>query len=351
MASFSPKALPSINALAENFCLCARWHSEVPGPTQPNRLYMHAATSMGLVHNVWSRKFDCRTIYENLQASGKTWAVYQVGAEAKYDEVREFSNIADQRDNFRTFETDFKADMSAGTFPNYAFIVPRYVTDDEGPADSQHAPDDVRYGDNLIADVYEAIRSNDAVWANTVLIVTYDEHGGFYDHVVPPFGVPNPDGIDAPLPNDPDYVPPFAFDRLGLRVRAVIASPWVGAGTVCSKQLQHTSVLATVKKVFNLPDFLTRRDAGASAFDDLFLTKPRKSTPEKLPRARVDTFHASDARNPLHQPLDEARLQMALGASRQAGIAWLPDQATSHGEAARKVSAAVNRLYAKYRRP
>ena len=351
MASFPPGALPSINALADHFCLCTRWHSEVPGPTQPNRLYMHAATSMGLVHNVWSRKFDCKTIYENLQDNGKTWGVYEVGEGAKYDEVREFSNVSDQQDNFRTFETDFEADMQAGQFPNYSFIIPRYVTDHEGPANSQHAPDDVRYGDNLIADVYEALRRNESVWANTVLIVTYDEHGGFYDHVAPPFGVPNPDGINAPLDNDPDYVPPFSFDRLGLRVPAIIASPWIEAGSLCTTQLQHTSVLATVKKIFNLPEFLTRRDASATPFDDLFLSSPRADTPVKLPRAEIDGYNPSDARHPLNQPLDEARLEMALGASRQAGIPWRAEEATRHGDASQKVSTAVDKMYSKYRRP
>jgi phospholipase C len=339
MASFAPGALPSINALVDNFCLCTHWHSEVPGPTQPNRLYMHAATSMGLTHNVWSRHFTCKTIYENLQDAGRTWSVYEIGKSSKYDEVREFSNINKQDANFRQFEHDFEGDMKAGTFPNYSFIVPRYVSDAEGPANSQHAPDDIRYGDNLIADVYEALRRNEEVWRHTVLIVTYDEHGGFFDHVVPPMdAVFNPDGIDAPLPDDPDFVPVFKFDRLGLRVPAVIVSPWVAAGSLCDIPLRHTSVLATVKKIFGLPSFLTQRDATANAFDSLLLSEPRNDAPMKLPRAQADAFKREDARHPSRQPLDESRLQMASGIARRGKANWYTDEPATHGEAAKLIA-------------
>ncbi len=338
MASFSPQALPSINALADNFCLCTHWHSEVPGPTQPNRLYMHAATSMGLTHNVWSKHFTCKTIYENLQDAGKTWSVYEVGKTKSFDEVREFSNINKQAENFRQFETDFEGDMKAGKFPNYSFIVPRYVSDAHGPANSQHAPDDVRHGDNLIADVYEALRRNEDVWNHAVLIVTYDEHGGFYDHVVPPMGVPNPDGINAPLPDDPDFVPPFQFDRLGLRVPALIVSPWVAAGSLYDAELRHTSVLATVKKLFKLPEFLTKRDKSANTFESVFLKEARTDAPMTLPRAEPDSFQKDDARHPTKQPLDESRLEMARGIARRSGAPWHMDEPPTHGETAKKIS-------------
>lgn len=341
MASFPPEALPSINALADNFCLCTHWHSEVPGPTQPNRLFMHAATSLGLVYNVWSRKFDCRTIYQNLQENEKTWATYQVGKSVKFNEVREFSNINRQHQNFRTFESDFDADMQGGKFPNYSFIVPRYVSDAEGPANSQHAPDDVRHGDNLIADVYAALRRNVEVWNRSVLIVLYDEHGGFYDHVAPPAAVA-PDEHTAPLAGDPDYVPHFTFNRLGLRVPAILASPWIKAGTICTTPLQHTSVLATVKNRFGLPKFLTQRDQKAKTFESVFTeSAARTDTPMTLPRASVDAFDASDARHPLNRPLDESRLEMVQGVARAAGASWHANEPTTHGEAARQTAEAI----------
>jgi phospholipase C len=344
MASFAPEALPSINALAQQFCLCTHWHSEVPGPTQPNRLYMHAATSGGRVWNNWKLTFPWPTIYENLQKNGKTWATYQVGKDNQFNEVLEFSNINGQQNNFRRFETDFEADMRAGAFPNYSFIVPRYKHSTDGPANSQHAPDDARFGDNLIADVYEALRRNDPVWSKSVFILLYDEHGGFYDHVKPPFGVPNPDGINAPLPGDPAYVQNFEFDRLGLRVPAIIASPWVDK-QICGTQLQHTSVLATVKKWFGLPKFLTKRDESAATFESLFLDEPRTDAPMTLPRTQVDPIDTSDARHPMHQLLDENRLEMIEGVGHLTGASWGSELPATHGEASPLVSRAMRQRF------
>ena len=314
MESFSPTMLPSINALADQFCLCDNWYSEVPGPTQPNRFYMHAASSFGYVYNVWSQTFGARTIYNSLQDAGCTWATYDFDQ----NEVLEFSQVSSEKTNFKLFDNDFLADVKAGTLPNYSFIVPRFLNAKE-MANSQHAPQDARYGDNLVADVYDALRSNADVWMKSALIVTYDEHGGFYDHVIPPSkGVPNPDGIDSPPPGDKvSWVPAFAFDRLGLRVPAVIASPWVAKGFVDSTAYQHTSVLATLKNLFGLPAFLTKRDASARAFDALFqkVSRARTDTPATLPRVPLPkiTVPPSDPAHPANQPLDETQKAIVRG--------------------------------------
>ena len=204
------------------------------------------------------------------------------------------------------------------TSSGYSFIVPCFFAKDQ-PANSQHAPQDARYGDNLVADVYDALRSNVDVWNQTVLIVTYDEHGGFYDHVVPPSqGVANPDGINSPPPGDTaSWVPKFGFDRLGFRVPAVIASPWVARGSVDSTPYQHTSVLATLKSLYGLPAFLTKRDAQAKAFDGLFqkASKPRTDTPQTLPRVPLPkiTVAKSDPAHPANQPLDETQKEILHG--------------------------------------
>ena len=317
MQSFAPAHLPSINALADAYCICDNWFSEVPGPTQPNRLYMHAATSAGFAHNVWSKKFDVQTIYNNLAAAGVTWATYDFDL----NEVRQnFTRLDGSAPNFKKFSA-LAVDAQQDTLANYSFICPRFNNAADGHGNSQHAPEDARYGDNLIADVYEALRANDAVWAKTALIVTYDEHGGFYDHVIPPAqNIPNPDGINSPVAGDPgaSFVPPFAFDRLGLRVPVVIASPWVRAGQIESQRLQHTSVLATLKKMYGLPDFLTKRDASANTFDQLFeeLPAPRTDTPKKLPRATLPqiTASADSALHPLNQSLTADQRDMLIGA-------------------------------------
>lgn len=313
MESFAPGRLPSIEALADAFCVCDNWYSEVPGPTQPNRLYMHAATSVGYVYNDWSRIFDVRTIYNSLTDAGYSWATYDFDQ----NEVREFSQVRDQTDAFREFSS-FAADVKSGALPSYSFIIPRFFNKDQ-PANSQHAPQDARYGDNLVADVYEAMRANPRVWQKSALIVTYDEHGGFYDHVIPPSnGVPNPDGINSPPQGDTaSWIPKFAFDRLGFRVPAVIASPWVAKGKVDSTRYQHTSVLATLKALWGLPEFLTRRDASAQPFNGLFaeLKAPRGDTPQTLPRAAVTPSPTSkdDPAYPANQPMDATQADMLMG--------------------------------------
>ncbi len=317
MQAFSRDKLPSINALADAFCVCDNWYAEVPGPTQPNRFYMHAATSVGAGLNNWTRQLTARTIYDNLQGAGKTWATYSFDQ----NEVLEFSQLKSQAARFKSFEQDFAADAKNASLANYSFVIPRFLNSKNqggvtnGLANSQHAPEDVRYADNLIADVYEALRANADAWSKTVLIVTYDEHGGFYDHVVPPSqGIPNPDGKNSPQPGDPSYAPTFAFDRLGLRVPAIIASPWVKAGGVDSTQYQHTSILSTVKKLFGLPNFLTRRDASANSFEQLFgeLSSARTDCPMTLPRSALPPIAVSvdDPLHPANQSLDQDQLDL-----------------------------------------
>jgi len=312
MTSFSPKQLPAINALADAFVLCDNWFAEVPGPTQPNRLYMHAATSFGKAHNLFQQKpppaFTGTTIYNHVHGGGGSWAVYY----HDFRDVDVLSHVSGQAANIRLFEQRFRADVQAKKLPTYSFIVPRMLNAHAALANSQHAPEDVRHADNLVADVYEALAGTPDVWNKTALVVTYDEHGGFFDHVAPPdTGIPNPDGkVSAPSPADPK-APAFAFDRLGLRVPAIIASPWV-APRVDSTRYQHTSVLATVTKMFGLHGFLTKRDASATTFEGLFeeLKAPRTDTPTTLPRPPMPKA-AVDARHPDHpgnQPLDENQL-------------------------------------------
>ena len=318
MESFAPSMLPSINALADAFCLCDNWYSEVPGPTQPNRLYIHAGSSFGYVHNVWGNHFDARTIYNNLQDAGATWATYDFDQ----NEILEFKLAAAEKDNFKLFESDFAADVKSGRLANYTFIVPRFLNKGSDMANSQHAPQDARYGDNLVADVYDTLRGNPDVWMKCALVVTYDEHGGFYDHVIPPSkGVANPDGIVSPPPGDTaSWVPKFAFDRLGFRVPTIIASPWVPKGMVDSTVFQHTSVLSTVKNLYGLPKFLTKRDAQAKPFDAL-LQKPAKArtdTPEKLPRVALPKIEVplDHPDHPSNQPLDETQKEIVHGVHR-----------------------------------
>jgi phospholipase C len=271
------------------------------------------------VHNVFNRPFDTLTIYELLQRSNFTWAVYDFDL----NEVKLFTRIANQIDSFRHFTPNFGQDVETGKLPNYSFILPRFSSTYHAPSNDQHAPHDVRWGDSLIADVYEILRANESLWNSCALIVTYDEHGGFFDHLPPPAAV-NPDGLDSPRPDDnfQNHTPPaFAFDRLGLRVPALIVSPWVDKGNVYSDQLQHTSILHTVRDRFGITQTLSKREEAAASFAPMFSqTKPRTATPIRLPRPVMPslppTDHHANPGNQWPDSLDKEMLQGALHATR-----------------------------------
>lgn len=315
MQCFSPDQLPAINQLAREFLLCDAWHCEVPGPTMPNRMFVHAATSEGYVHNNFKRPFTSKTVYELVQDSGLTWAVYF----HDLNEVMQFHALPQTPDTFRRFDR-WAEDVASGNIPNYIFICPRFMNGRPGPngearpANSQHAPEDVRFADHLIADVYDALAANEELFRKSALIVTYDEHGGFFDHVIPGPTV-NPDGQNSPSPDDdPQFASfQFAFDRIGLRVPTIIASPWVGRGTVEHSMLQHTSIIKTVTELFGLAGPLNRRDASAASFADLFgqseQPRPASDMPTRLDRAPLEDITesvvAGITMDPSSEPLDD----------------------------------------------
>jgi phospholipase C len=279
MDCLDPALVPVISTLARSFVVCDRWFSSVPGPTWPNRFFVHAATSAALIESptdpqqiagFLGRRFRMRTIYENLMAAGRTWAVY-FGDHAQASAI---SSLHRHNDLFRRLET-FAGDVASGALPSYSFLEPVYMDTSGSPASDQHPPHDLREGERLIAWVYDTLRSNETLWGRTLLVLLYDEHGGFYDHVPPPASVPPDDASAASAA--------FRFDRLGVRVPALLVSPWVARGRVDHRLYDHTSLLASVKELFELPDFLTRRDAQASVFDPAnFLDVAR--SPADMPR-------------------------------------------------------------------
>ncbi|CAB3810472.1 hypothetical protein LMG28614_07282 [Paraburkholderia ultramafica] len=328
MKVFSPTDLPAINALADHFVLCEQWFCEVPGPTHPNRLYVHAGTSEGFAHNVFKRPFDSLTIYELVERAGKTWAVYDFDL----NEVKNFTRLANKMENFRRFKPRFAQDIEKGELPNYSFIVPRFNSTHYAPQNDQHAPADVRWGEQLIADVYDALRAHDETWGKCALIVTYDEHGGFPDHEIPP-GASNPDDIDSPRPDDNGgnhHPPEFKFDRLGLRVPALIVSPWVERGMVCKDKLQHTSILKTVREAFGIEKSLSKREEEATSFSHLFIeTTVRTDAPQKLPRPKMTqlapaTHHA----NPGNHMPDDLQTEMLDGLLQATRLSHPEDEDT-----------------------
>jgi phospholipase C len=287
MQIFTPEQLPAIHTLAKTYCVCDLWFSEIPGPTEPNRLFAHAATSTGLTYNPWDHDpIAAPTIYDRIGAAGKDWAFY------RYDitDASSFKALAPKPQSRRQF-AQFLTDAKNGTLPFYSFLCPRYSNAPEGRASSQHAPDDVRFGDKLIADVYAALR-NGKDWESTLLIITYDEHGGYFDHVPPP-AVEPPDDAVSPNPymlsqhgfNKGNYV--FDFTRLGFRVPAVLVSPWIKAGTIDKTEYRHTSILRFIGDLLGTPP-LTKRDQTAKSFAAvLALAAPRTDCPLTVPSAAL----------------------------------------------------------------
>ena len=221
MECFDPvPQLPVLTTLARAFVLCDHWFSSVPGPTWPNRFFVHAATSNGHTNSpailsaiqdeLGFSTYGMRTIYDSLSDQDLEWTIYY----HDFPQALALTNLHSCLDRFQGFGS-FLSDVAEGTLPAYSFIEPRYFNGIDGKANDQHPPHDVRDGERLIATVYEALRNNISLFEETLLVVLYDEHGGYFDHVPPPPSI-NPDGrISA---DDP----PFCFDRLGIRIPALL---------------------------------------------------------------------------------------------------------------------------------
>ena len=289
MKCYSPEQLPVINTLVREFAVCDHWFSSLPGPTWPNRFFIHAASSAGLDHSpttadvassilINGYKFENGTIYDCLDNEGINWTIYKGDA---FPQALAISGMTLRlaEGHFRDFE-DFRQHVQDPNYSTaYAFIEPNYrVAADFIGGNSQHPKDDVTRGEALLKLVYETIR-NSPHWENSVLIVTYDEHGGFYDHVAPPRTVAPGDPITDPENNRYN----FDFTQLGVRVPAIIISPLIPRGTIDHNVYDHTSVLATVEHFFGLLP-LTDRDRQANALNHLFsLDVPRTDAPLTLP--------------------------------------------------------------------
>ena len=268
MNCFDPVQLPVLSTLAKSFVLCDRWFADVPGPTMPNRAFVHAATSQGYTYNAnWRPHFTCKTVYDRINGDPhRSWRIYSHDE----DDVHElYPGLEKNASSHVQFEGNFAADVAGNKLASYSFITPAFLGTPQHPVNSMHAPADVRPAEKLVADVYGALRGYPAVWKKTLLIVLFDEHGGYQDHVRPPATV-SPDGIAGRL--DQSFLVPFDFDRLGLRVPAILISPWFQPA-VDSTVYSHSTIPGSVIDAFKLPGgFLTERDRHAAKLTDKYLT-------------------------------------------------------------------------------
>jgi phospholipase C len=272
MNYFTPDQVPVISKLATEFAVCDHWFAPAPCQTWPNRFFAHTATANGYQNNMPLHvPYTMPTIFERLQKvdSSSGWHVY-------FHDIPQSLTLANlwyHPTRFRLFN-EFLADAKRGSLPKYSFIEPRYFTDIELPND-QHPPHAVTPGEQLMADVYNALRAS-PTWTSTLFVITYDEHGGCFDHVHPP----------AAAPPSTSPTEPFNFDRYGVRVPTVVISPFVKKGTILRSQTStpydHTSIISSLRKRWSLGDALTGRDAVSPDLDAaLSLSEPTNLGPER----------------------------------------------------------------------
>ncbi len=268
MGVFPPSMLPVLAGLARGFAVCDYWFGSAPTETLPNRAFVNAGTSQGHMDDS-TTKYTCPSIFGLLSKNNLSWSIY--GYDAPPLTRMDFTDTTAADDSHFGQFTDFQTAAANGTLPAYTFLEPSW----DASGNSQHPNYNVALGEQLIHDVYYALR-NGPGWNQTLLIVTYDEHGGCYDHVPPP--------TSAVPPDDSAGEYGFDFKRFGPRVPTVLISPLIVAGTVFrvpagAMPLDHTSILKTIETRWNLPA-LTARDAAATDVGNvLTLTQPRTDDP------------------------------------------------------------------------
>lgn len=245
MGYFDAAALPAYDFFARNYCVCDHWFSSLPLGTQANRLMAMAGES-SLLDNTAALLPDQQLVYDWLTQHQITWCAYQSGDFLPFfalmprwlPEITTSLTLSQigGRGRFRRYSQLRSEWMSADAMPSVIFIEPEYTDGPHVSPDDDHAPTGVQRGQQFLADIYNTLTANPDRWAKTMLVVSYDEHGGFFDHV-------------APL-QIPSIINSQTLQTTGVRVPAFVISPYVRAGGVFQGNLDHTSLLQLVDDRF-----------------------------------------------------------------------------------------------------
>jgi phospholipase C len=311
MECYDPKDVSVLSSLAREFAVFDHWFCSVPSETICNRNFWHAGTSWGHVINPgpaddpgdesntkntesWFEDTKGETLFSQLSQKNIPWKIYSDNRIPLTDtenlslpvtpllHMLNFLSMLPRHlpDITNTLE-NFKSDCAKGTLPAYSFIEPNFFNphNDMHPSTPGEVVDggpqkvsSVLLGDALVWEIYNAIFTSPHHWNNTLLIITFDEHGGCYDHVTPPgqYGTNSvePAKIATP-PNLDGYTAwdGFAFDRLGLRVPTIMVSPYIKKNTIINTPLSHTSFLKSVHAKWQLASLSTREDASPNFHD------------------------------------------------------------------------------------
>jgi len=318
MHGFAPANLPVLNALAKEFAVCDSWFCSLPGPTWPNRFFALGGSSADLDHSpttlesaLWQTvdgfRFQRRSIFDlherhlfDLLDRKLNWRIYAGNKIFTLAHALKGIHIWDIQ-RYSRFANDVSNSKYAAEFtwiePNYG-----HVTSDYLGGNSQHPLDGIIGGEALIKATYEAIR-NSPLWESSLFIITWDEHGGFYDHVAPPPAIPPGDRAQFSGANKFG----FNFAEYGPRVPAVVISPLVPRNLIDHRPYDHTSVPATIERLFGFKP-LTARDAGARDILSLAsLASPRTDTPASVRiRAELVAAHRAIPLDSLEIPAPDA---------------------------------------------
>lgn len=282
MGYYTARELPFYFDLYRTFAIGDRYFASLLGPTYPNRQYLLVGTSFGRVHNDLSLNDAPKTIFEALDEAGATWRIYH-----------EFVAFAGLLPYVRAHPenlfpaSQFAVDAAAGNLPNVTFIDPFFFGTPDVQSD-EHPPSNVQVGQAWVEDKIRTLMES-PLWPRSALFLTYDEHGGYFDHVPPPPAC-IPDDI-APMLEKGDV--DEQFDRYGFRVPVVVVSPYARKRFVSHVVHDHTSILRFIETRFDLPA-LTRRDANADPMLEFFdFASPAFERPPSLRRAKLSAKQAA----------------------------------------------------------
>jgi phospholipase C len=273
MGRYDKGALPFYYALANEFAIADRYFASVPGPTFPNRFYLLAGSSFGHISNDFppAGGYPQKTIFGSLEAAHVSWKIYLSSAQVELL----FAEITKHSDHVVPL-SQYYTDAAHGTLPQVSFVESQPFGSGEN---DEHPPSNPQLGQRFTHDLITALAASPN-WGSSAFFLVYDEHGGYYDHVKPPNAVP-PDDIP------PNGRPGQAFDRYGVRVPALVISPWARPHSVSHTVYDHTSVLKFIETRFGLPA-LTRRDAAADPMLRMFDFSHMSIPHPHLPSAPID---------------------------------------------------------------
>lgn len=289
----TPTQLPVTYQLATEFAVCDAWHSSIPGPTWPNRFFVHGASSGGWTNSPsqdditgWMKTGfvypSGASIFDRLSEAKLKWRVYADEYGSLVGAIPQVSSLKGVKYKINTTGfSSFASDLQSPYPYAYTFIEPNYgdvMGNTYTGGSSQHPMDSMARGEALIKQTYEAIR-NSPLWERSLLIITYDEHGGFYDSVEPPAAPPPNDGAPSNDHNNPGG---FIFDRYGVRVPAIVISPRIPKGTVDHTLYDHASVPATLEALHGLAPMTDRDRLANTVLPLMSLKAPRLDCPTRL---------------------------------------------------------------------